>query len=58
MQDKTKATVANAKRLYKREEAKEGELLTKLVITNQFKEEAKKEQLKSILKLRSPAELY
>lgn len=32
--------MANDKKLYKREEAKEGELLTKPVITKQFKEEA------------------
>ena len=32
--------MANDKKLYKRGEAKEGELLTKPVITKQFKEEA------------------
>ena len=42
--------MANAKKLYKRGEAKEGELLTKPVITKQFKEEAEERAAKKYSK--------
>ena len=42
--------MANAKKLYKRVQAKEGELLTKPVITNQFKEETDEKAAKKYSK--------
>lgn len=42
--------MANAKKLYKRGEAKEGELLTKPVITKQFKEGAEERAAKKYSK--------